>query len=424
MDDYGRQEETRGGTAPNKTFSSLTTNEGHPMPERLITDQEEFNTLCNQIRDSGIVGFDTEFVAEYYYRPRLCLLQLATPTRVCAVDPFEVADLSAWWALMADAETTIIVHGGREEIRFCQEETGRLPQRLVDVQLAEGLLSRSYPLSYKMLTRRVLGSSVHDRETRTDWRNRPLTKPQVDYALDDVRHLLEVWDRQRAQLLELNRLEWAEAEFARFIGEAAPDPNSEPWRRLSGVHKLSRRSLAVARELYFWRDALAEQRDRPPRNVFRDDLLIEIAKRQPDKPQQILAIRGMDRRDYKKLTDAILQCVQAGQAVPESELPHKSQSNSAAQKYEVLAKLLGIALAQCCAEAGIATTLVGTTADLHELVQWHLSDRRRTSPPALMQGWRGEVCGDLLGDVLDGKVSLRVIDPTAEAPLRFERVSD
>ena len=111
------------------------------MPERLITDQEQFNSLCTHIHCSGIVGFDTEFVAEYYYRPRLCLLQLATPERVCAVDPFEIADLSGWWRLMADDETTIVVHGGREEIRFCCDQIGHPPRRLVDVQLAEGLLS-------------------------------------------------------------------------------------------------------------------------------------------------------------------------------------------------------------------------------------------------------------------------------------------
>ena len=67
------------------------------MPERLITRQDEFNQLCEHLRDAAVVGFDTEFVAEYYYRPRLCLLQFSTSHRVAAVDPFEVPDLSAWW---------------------------------------------------------------------------------------------------------------------------------------------------------------------------------------------------------------------------------------------------------------------------------------------------------------------------------------
>ena len=84
----------------------------------LITDQKAFNKFCDHIEASGIVGFDTEFVAESYYRPRLCLLQFATPDETACVDPFKVHDLSPWWKLMVDDATTVIIHGGREEIRF------------------------------------------------------------------------------------------------------------------------------------------------------------------------------------------------------------------------------------------------------------------------------------------------------------------
>ena len=34
------------------------------MPERLIRDQAQFEELCDHLRSSGVVGFDTEFVAE------------------------------------------------------------------------------------------------------------------------------------------------------------------------------------------------------------------------------------------------------------------------------------------------------------------------------------------------------------------------
>jgi ribonuclease D len=40
----------------------------------------------------------------------------------------------------------------------------------------------------------------------------------------------------------------------------------------------------------------------------------------------------------------------------------------------------------------------------------------------LATGWRAEVCGDLLTDLLDGKVRLRVGDPASDHPLVFERV--
>ena len=108
------------------------------MSERLITDQREFDELCSHIREAGLVAFDTEFISENTYRPKLCLIQLATRERAVAVDPFEV-DVSDWWNIMTDDQTTVVVHAGREESRFCLTFTGERPRLLVDVQLAEGL---------------------------------------------------------------------------------------------------------------------------------------------------------------------------------------------------------------------------------------------------------------------------------------------
>ena len=84
----------------------------------LIGSQERFDALCDEMAKHGVVAFDTEFVSESYYRPKLCLVQLATPEGAYLVDPLAIPDMSRWWQLMMDEQTTIIVHGGREEIRF------------------------------------------------------------------------------------------------------------------------------------------------------------------------------------------------------------------------------------------------------------------------------------------------------------------
>ena len=127
------------------------------MTSPLITDQSEFEDLCHHIQEAGLVAFDTEFVSEFTYRPELCLLQFATADRCVAVDPYEVKDLSAWWNMMADDKTLVIVHGGREEVRFCMTSVNLPPRQLWDVQIAEGLRSRSFPLGYEAIVKRVLG---------------------------------------------------------------------------------------------------------------------------------------------------------------------------------------------------------------------------------------------------------------------------
>ena len=68
----------------------------------------------------------------------------------------------------------------------------------------------------------------------------------------------------------------------------------------------------------------------------------------------------------------------------------------------------------------VAKTLVGTSADLRDLVRWHQSGGKGP-PPRILQGWRAEVCGELLRDVLNGRIALRVADSNSDHPLVFER---
>lgn len=396
------------------------------MAERLIVDQREFESLCQHIREAGLVAFDTEFVSEHTYRPELCLLQFATRTREAAVDPFELDDLTPWWDLMLDPDIQVVVHGGQAEVRFCLWATGQAPQALIDVQLAEGLRSRSYPLAYTNLVSRVVGKNIHGKETRTDWRRRPLTPQQIAYALEDVEHVLEIWDRQRQSLQDLGRLGWAESEFERYVSELEQD-NAEPgWKRLAGIHRLHRRELAIAIRLFDWRESEAERRNRPQRRILRDDLLLDIARRKPRTVAELLATRDMNRSDYRRVAQQMLDAVDEALQIPDSELPpvYRSNNHDSHQDEQVLSKLLGIALSNRCAEMNVSLQLVGTTADLRELVRAHLQEGTDRSTVRLNQGWRSEVCGALLTDILEGKLSLRVANLESDHPLVFERIAD
>lgn len=393
------------------------------MPHQLIVDQTEFENLCREIRAAGLAAFDTEFVSEHTYRPQLCLLQFATRERCAAADPFQLNDLACWWELMADDETTVVVHGGQAEVRFCLTRCGCIPRKLFDVQIAEGLRSRSYPLGYSALVNRVLGKKVHAKETRTDWRRRPLSYEQIDYALDDVRHILDVWQLQRESLTELNRIEWAETEFQRMVDEVRNEASRPLWDRLPGIHKLNRRELAVAQELCQWRNETASKRDQPLRRVLRDDLIVELSRRQPKLMKDLMSTRDMQRSNYKRAAPELLKCIERGLKVPQSKLPQRLAQRSPERKGDehVIGQLLGLALANRCVEANLARSLVATNADLRQLVRWHVEDDRTGHPPRLATGWRAEVCGDLLEDVLDGKIAIRVADPESDHPLRFER---
>src|SRR6266849_6787410 len=209
------------------------------LAEEIVTRPEELAACCAYLASCRQFGFDTEFVGEDTYHPRLCLVQVATAQRLILIDPLTTGPLDAFWKLVIDPANQVIVHAGREEVRLCHLWTGEPPGNLFDLQIAAGLIGLAYPLGHGMLVSQLLGAQLAKAETLTEWRDRPLTPQQIRYAFDDVRYLLPAWQRLAARLEELSRIEWAREEFARLTATAAPEEpgvsHTERWRKLRGL---------------------------------------------------------------------------------------------------------------------------------------------------------------------------------------------
>ena len=245
----------------------------------IVTTESQLRELVRRLADHAHVAFDTEFVSEHTYRSQLCLLQIAAPGILAVVDTLAVPELEPFWRLLAEPGRTTVVHAGREEMGFILHAIKARPAELFDVQVAAGLVDHDYPAGYAAIVRRFLNLPTNKGETRTDWRQRPLTQAQLAYAVDDVRHLERLWRKLEGKLEALGRTPWMREEMATWQDDVEESFVRKRWRRVSGLNGLSRRELAIARELWHWRDAVAEQRDMPPRRVLRDDLLVELCKR-------------------------------------------------------------------------------------------------------------------------------------------------
>ena len=293
-----------------------------------------------------------------------------------------------------------------------------MPKRIFDVQIAAGLVGYSYPLCLVNLVGQALRVSLAGSETRTDWRRRPLTPAQVATPLDDVRYLLELEDRLGAELARLGRTDWAEAEFAAFLTSIEDRADEQRWRRLPGLNQLNRRGLEAARKLSEWRESEARRQNRPMRQVMRDDLLVAIAKRQPAGRTRLEALRDFNRPNLISRSNEVLDIIREARGIPEEDLPEQAVRFEEPPGLSTVSNLLSAALAQCCAAERIAGSMVANVADLKHLVRWHLEGRPDDHRPSLLQGWRAEMCGRTLLDVLEGRVALRVANPGQRVPGR------
>lgn len=392
------------------------------MSPQVITTAKELADLCQELSKADAIAFDTEFVAEHTYRPVLCLLQVATADHLVAVDPLAVGDMKPFWEVVTQGDHETIVHAGREEMCFCLDATGQIPKRLVDVQLGAGLMGNEYPSGYSTLTYRLLSVQTGKGETRTDWRKRPLHPKQIEYALDDVRYLIPLRDVLYKRLEKLDRRRWLTEETAAWVADLRESRARERWRRVSGSGNLPARTLAVIRELWQWRETEAEKRDWPPRRVLRDDLIVEIAKRRVVDPKQVLAVRGLERSHLHRAADELVACVERALAIPDEDLPRTQRSESSPQ-LTMLGQFLSSALNSICRDAQVATSLVGNPSDVRDLVSYRLKEGKAKAPgeaPRLTEGWRAEVVGKVLDDLIAGKVTIRITEPDSEQPLVFE----
>ena len=389
--------------------------------EKLVAQPADLSACIQHLNRAKCFGLDTEFIGESSYHPRLCLVQVASVDGLYLIDPLAVGPLDAFWNAVIDPANEVIVHAGREEIRMCYLASGKAPANLVDLQIAAGLAGLHYPLGHGGLVKEVLGVTLPKAETLTEWAARPLTKSQIHYAFDDVRYLLDVWAKLRSRLEKHGRLDWLKEDVARLCAAARPHApedaaTSEKWRKLRGVGGFDRRRLAIVRELFYWREEVAAERNRPSRTIVRDDLILEIARRGPTSEKDLSVIRGLAKRDLSAIVDA----VERGQAIPLQECPPMAERDQDPPQVTMAVSILMAVLADVCARWELAPSLVASTQDVKLLVRAEFQGAELPEDSLLTEGWRKQHVLPKLLDVLQGRRAIRVADLRAQAPLAYE----
>lgn len=387
------------------------------LPEFMVHTRSELIACCEHLAAWPAFGFDTEFIGEQTFHPRLCLVQVATPERLFLIDPIELEDLTPFWELVADPGRVAVVHAGREEMRICRRALGRAAGNVFDLQMAAGLIGVGYPAGHGTLVQQLLRIRINKGETLTDWSRRPLTKHQVRYAYDDVRFLLPLYDKIRRKLNELGRDDWMHEEMAtvhtRWLDD---DPEREPWRKLRGLGNCNRRELALVREIHAWRAERGEIVNKPARYLLRDDLIIELARRKPTNEKEILLIRGVTKHDVPGLLSAI----ERGQAIGDSDLPTAAERDNDPPQVAIVNGLLQAVLSSYCADQNLVPGLVATSSDLKALIRSQMEEGEAGTASALTTGWRSQHVLPVLMDVLQGRRGLRVVDVNSAGPVKIE----
>ena len=366
-------------------------------------------------RESGLIALDTEFMGEGRYRTLLCLIQLAVPDGAASksielVDPLaEDLDGTPLASVLADPQVQVVVHAGRQDVALVRRRLQTEVRNVFDTQVAAGFAGMPAQASYDTLLSGLLGIRVAKSASFTRWDARPLSPEQLEYAREDVVHLLELAGELERRLHETGRLEWAREE-CEPLQRASDERDLETvFARLPRVRGLSASAQMIARELVGWRESIAAAQDRPVQSILGDAALVEIAKRKPTSPAKLEQIRGVNqgslRRRGRELLDAVRR---GGERTP--EMFSQESRPPAPDPHDAPLVALAEALVRTRArEAALAYELLAGKADLQAIV----AARRVGIGDAdvrTLRGWRRELVGRELLELLDGRVSLSASD--------------
>jgi ribonuclease D len=376
----------------------------------MIADASLLPELMRQARAAGKLALDTEFMGEGRYRTLLCLVQVAVPDRIELIDPLDAGvDGAPLAEILADPAVEIVVHAGRQDVALLRRWLGTKVTNVFDTQVAAGFAGMGAQSSYESLLAQVLNMRVAKSASFTRWDARPLSEEQLGYAREDVLHLLELAQELQHRLATLGRLEWAKQECG-ALEHASDERDLETvFARLPRVRNLSLTSQAVARELVEWRERTAASQDRTVQSVLGDAVLVEIAKRKPSTPNKLHDIRGAGQSAVRRRTEEVLDAVRRGLERPHEPLEESTRHKPPDPEDAPLVALTEALVRARTREADLAYELVAARADLQAIVSAWRGGGEEAAVRTL-KGWRRELVGAELLELLNGAISLSVGD--------------
>jgi ribonuclease D len=278
---------------------------------RVIDSPDEFDDAVVRLSaGQGPIAVDAERASGFRYSQRAYLIQMyRRGSGTFLFDPPEIPDFSALQRAVHAEEW--VLHAASQDLA-CLREVGLDPDRIFDTELAARLLGMPR-VGLASVVEELLDIRLAKEHSASDWSTRPLPASWLRYAALDVELLVDVRDKLVERLAETGKTELAQQEFEAVLRREPKTPSAEPWRRLSGIHGLrGQRNLAVARELWFARNARAVELDTAPGRMVPDASILAAAKALPQTRRALADLREFTGRASRSELDRWWSAIERG----------------------------------------------------------------------------------------------------------------
>jgi ribonuclease D len=364
-----------------------------------INNSADLLSVCNKLKQHEVLALDTEFMRENTFVPVLCLLQIAAGDEVFVVDPVKL-DLEPLYEILKDPKILKVFHSAYQDCDVFYKNFGLIIEPIFDTQIAASYLGYGDTISYEKLAHMIVGQNFNKNTKLTNWLNRPLTQAQIDYAVADVEHLLEIYEYLHEELIAHGRVAWHDQEAGKLYN--SKNYSLEPcnaWKRITTKSK-KKYFLNYLQAFAAYRENLAVKLNKPRRFIIKDDILTYLAKHQPKEASEVLSDRFLRKAlSERQIAEIVKISVETHKNLKEdiqSEVLHRLNAHQ-----KMLLDLLKILLQKVSTKEKIAARMIATTDDLIQFIG--MGENLK-----IQAGWRNEIFGRFAKQLINGKITLAV----------------
>lgn len=373
---------------------------------RVITKTADLEVLCQELAQQPFVAVDTEFMRETTYWPKLCLIQAAAHGVEAVIDPLaEGLSLKPFLELMANEKVLKVFHAARQDLEIFLKLGTALPHPVFDTQIAAMACGYGDTVAYDALVQQVLKRRLDKSSRFTDWSRRPLSEPQLAYALADVTHLRDVYPKMRDKLQQEDRLSWLDEEHAYLLDPAIYDTTPEnSWNRLK-LRKTTADYVLGLQIAAAWRERQAQQRDVPRGRIVKDEALYEIAEHRPKTSADFDRMRAVPRGfGNSRAAQELIQALDRGFNDPNRSVFKYERPAPVPPGLGPTVELLKVLLRFEAEAHNVAPRLIASASEVEAIAASDNAD------VAALSGWRRKVFGERALALKHGKLALKLKD--------------
>ncbi|MGH1540199.1 MAG: ribonuclease D [Arenicella sp.] len=363
------------------------------LDKKLITDQSDLQKVCEAAALEPAIGIDTEFLREKTYYAKLCLVQIAVGDQAYCIDVLALDDLSALADILTNTGVVKVFHSCRQDFEVIYQQLGCLPTPVFDTQLAAAFCGNDAQVGYANILQQEYGVELDKSQTRTDWSRRPLKAQQIDYAVNDVVYLVQLYKDFQKRLQENGRLDWFNEETQQFyaIEDYAADPDLA-YQRLNGSSLLPANQHFLS-SLAAWRDQLAQKKNIPRTWILKDKELYELADLMPQSEAVLQRSKLNSIPFMRKNSQQIVQrAVEFASKDNLRRIWQIYQPFDAEQKS--ICQSLMKQVSSFAQQHSVAQAVLATRKDVEAFV-------RDVNSSRISQGWRGQLLMPSLASLLE-----------------------